>query len=91
MTAPIETPAFAQPANADLGSYVRAWWARTKAGDARPGALFVVATRPLAVWAEGGESLEYRTLLARPWVSTITLGPISARACDPHTAFGPRG
>ncbi|MEO2106207.1 MAG: ABC transporter permease, partial [Actinomycetota bacterium] len=33
MTAPIETPAFAQPANADLGSYVRAWWARTKAGD----------------------------------------------------------
>ena len=46
-----------------------------------PGALFIVATRPLAVWADGGEPLEYRTLLARPWASTITLGPISARAC----------
>ena len=55
--------------------------ARLAAGGARPAALFVVATRPLSVWVEGGEPLEYQELLAQPWTSAITLGPIAARAC----------
>jgi CRP-like cAMP-binding protein/tetratricopeptide (TPR) repeat protein len=46
----------------------------------RPMANFVLVSRPLALWADGGEPSCYVDLLEKPWTSVISLRPVGETA-----------